>query len=144
MTASLSLQTLLYETLRDDTAVKAIVNGRVYDKVPRASYPDGAVTATYPYISFGPTDYQPDDADCIVGGTYSVQLDAWSRANGFPECKNICDAVKKALHRRDLNFAVASPDAVVDINVETVRFLRDADGLTSHGIVIVSVMIEEG
>lgn len=142
MTASLSLQTLLYETLRDDAAVRALVNGRVYDKVPRAT--DGTVTATYPYISFGPTDYVPDDADCIVGGTHVVQLDAWSRAVGFPECRNICDAIKKALHRRDMNFAIASPDAVVDINVETVRVMRDTDGLTSHGIIIVSVMIEEG
>lgn len=136
MTASLSLQTLLYETLRDDIATKALVAGRVYDRVPP--------TPTFPYISFGPTDYQPDDADCIAGGTHTIQIDVWSRAVGFPECKNICDAVKKALHRRPLNFGEASPDAVVEINVESVRSLRDSDGTTSHGIITVAVMIEEG
>ncbi len=141
MTASLSLQTLLYETLRDDLAVKAFVAGRVYDKVPATN---GVVTATFPYISFGPCDYVPDDADCIVGGEYSVQVDVWSRGVGYPECKNICDAVKKALHKQPLNFGAASPDAVVDINVESVRFMRDADGITSHGIITVAVMVEEG
>lgn len=142
MTASLSLQTLIYETLRDDLAVKALVVGRVYDRVPA---PNGVIApSTYPYISFGPSDYVPDDADCIVGGTHTMQIDAWSRAVGYPECKNICDAVKRALHKRPLNFGAASPDAVVDINVESVRTIRDSDGITSHGIITISAMVEEG
>lgn len=136
MTASTSLQVLLYETLRDDVDVKALVSGRVYDRVP--------ASPTFPYISFGPFDYQSDDADCVIGGTYTVQIDVWSRAVGFPECRAICDVVKKALHYRDLNFGDASPDAVCDMYIETVRVIRDADGLTSHGIVNVAAIVEEG
>lgn len=137
---SSELQTLLYTTLRDDFGVAALVAGRVYDRVPRATYPSGAITATYPYISFGPHDIVEDGADCIESGEHTFQLDVWSRTVGQVECKNIVDAIKVALHERDL---VMTNNALVEIRVFMRRVFGDPDGLTSHGVVMVSVMVEE-
>jgi hypothetical protein len=137
---STELQTLLYTTLKTDLAVNALVAGRVYDKVPRASYPAGAVTATYPYISFGPHDVIDDGADCIESGEHTFQLDCWSRAVGQTECKNIVDAVKTALHERDLTL---TNNALAEIRVFMRRVFMDPDGLTAHGVVMVTAKVEE-
>ncbi|TIN10386.1 MAG: DUF3168 domain-containing protein [Mesorhizobium sp.] len=134
------LQTLLYTTLRDDLGVAALVSGRVYDRVSRASYPSGAITATYPYISFGPHNVIDDGADCIESGEHTFQLDCWSRAVGQLECKSIVDAVKSALHERELTL---TNNALVEIRVFMRRVFNDPDGLTAHGVVMVSAVVEE-
>ena len=139
MSPSFELQQLVYNTLLTDAGLLAEIAGRVYDRVPRAT-PLGAVTAEFPFVSFGPHSYIPDDYDCVVAGEHTLQIDVWSRKPGFPECKRIADLVKKALHDVDLMMA---ENALASILVESVGFVRDADGLTSHGVVLVRASVEE-
>lgn len=134
MNSGEELQRLLFTTLTGDTAIMAIANG-VYDKIQTA--PFGTKTA---YISFGPMDANEDDADCITGLSVTVQLDVWSRAVGFLECRNLTDLVRKKLHRASLTLA---DNALVDINVTLTRVFRDPDGITSHGVVQVTCLVEE-
>lgn len=131
---STELQTLLYATLKADIGVMALVDG-VYDSVPTSAF--GAKSA---YISFGPHDVIDDGSDCIESGEHTFQLDCWSRAVGQTACKNIVDAVKVALHERDL---VLTNNALVEIRVTMRRVFKDPDGLTSHGVVMVSAIVEE-
>jgi len=133
MSASNELQTLIYQRLMAFPAVQAAVADRIYDQ-PSA-------TATLPYISFGPSDAVEDDADCITGRVETIQIDCWSRyQGGFKEVKTLADAVKKALHRYAGEMEV---NALVEMTVETVRFFRDPDGVTSHGVVTVQAIVEE-
>lgn len=134
MNSGEELQRLLFATLTGDAAIMAIANG-VYDKIPTS--PFGTKTA---YISFGPMDATEDDAECITGLSVTVQLDIWSRAVGFLECRNLTDLVRKKLHRASL---VLADNALVDINVTLTRVFRDPDGLTSHGVVSVECLVEE-
>jgi hypothetical protein len=134
MTSGEELQRLLYSTLSGDTAIMALAAG-VYDKIP--ADPFGARSA---YISFGPVDSVEDDADCIAGLSVTVQLDVWSRAVGFTECKTLTDMVRKKLHRASLTL---TDNALVDVWVTLTRVFRDPDGLTSHGVVQVTCMVEE-
>lgn len=124
---------MIVTQLKADAAVTAICGQKVYDKP--------AATVSAPYISIGPSDYVPDDADLIDGRIESVQIDCWSEAqDGKREIKALADAVKKALHR----FAgTIDPGALVSIEVTQVRVLDDPDGITLHGIVTVEAMIEE-
>lgn len=128
------LQRLYYTTLTGTPAIMALANG-VYDKIPTA--PFGTKTA---YISFGPTDSSEDDADCISGQTVTMQIDVWSRAVGSLEAKTLTDLVRRALHRKSLEL---SDNALADTNVEATRVFRDPDGITTHGVVTVTALIEE-
>lgn len=133
MSASVSLQDVVLSRLLADPVVSGIVSDRIYDGVPAG--------AELPYISFGATDYTPDDADCIEGRQETIQLDCWSRDHGrkWP-CKQLVDAVKKSLHDAEADM---SEGALVLMRVTMVRVLDDPDGLTAHGIVQVMAIIEE-
>ena len=134
MSSSAEIQKLVFDTLTASAPIMAIANG-VYDRVPQE--PFGARTAC---ISFGPEDTQDDGADCIAGLKKTLQIDIWSRAPGFVECKTLTDLVRKALHRKPLALSV---NAMVDVEVDLVRVFRDPDGETSHGVVQVMFTIEE-
>lgn len=131
MLVSEELQRLLVSTLKADAGVSAITT-RVYDNVP--------TSPTFPYISFGPQSSVDDSADCVSGQEITVQLDCWSRAVGFLECKNLVDAVRKALHEQEI---VLTDNALAEMRVELTRVFRDPDGLTSHGVVQITAVVQE-
>ncbi len=130
---ALEIQGLLVSTLKANAAVMALVTD-VHDTVP--TNPWGTKLA---YISLGPSDIVTDDVDCIDGEEHSVQLDVWSRKVGQVECKKICDAVKRALHEQELEL---TDNALIEIRVPNYLVMRDPDGLTIHGVVRVSLMVE--
>ncbi len=119
----LELQGAIVARLKADAAVAALINGRVYDSVP--------ANPVFPYVTIGPADSNGDDADCIAGLEVAQQIDCWSRATGFPECKKLVDAVRAALHGYEPDLA---SNAVVFFEHRSSRITRDPDGLTSHGI----------
>lgn len=131
---ALELQGLIVNTLKTNANVMALVDG-VYDTVP--DEPWGVRQA---YISLGACDMVPDDADCIAGETHTIQLDVWSRKVGQVECKKICAAVKAALHLQDLALA---ENALVEIRLALQVVTRDPDGLTMHGAMQFSAMVED-
>lgn len=132
--ASRDLQVLLYDALRADPGVSALVDG-VYDKVSANAF--GTNKA---YISFGPHDVVEDGSDCIESGEHTFQLDCWSRTSGQAACRQIVDAVKTALHEREFTLDV---NALVELRIGMRRVFLDPDGLTTHGVVMVTAYIEE-
>lgn len=120
---SLELQGAIVARLKAWAGLSAAVNGRVYDAVPSG--------AAFPYITVGAGDETSDDADCIDGFEISLDIDIWSRANGYPEAKRISDEVRKAIKSADL---ILPTNALVDFRHRQTRFLRDPDGLTSHAV----------
>jgi len=127
----LELQGVIIDVLRNDPELIQLVGSRAYDRVPE--------NVVFPYISLGPTFDVEDDADCISGSDISIQIDAWSRAVGFPEVKRISNAVRNALHQRDLQL---TENALALIQCRGIRILRDPDGLTSHGVVDINAFVE--
>jgi hypothetical protein len=69
-----------------------------------------------------------------------MQLDAWSRAVGFPEVKRVADAVRAALHDYELPL---SDNALVSLLHRQTRVLRDPDGLTNHAVVEIVALVEQ-
>ncbi|MFC7064841.1 DUF3168 domain-containing protein [Brucella rhizosphaerae] len=136
MNVSEELQRFLYAQLRTVPEVATLAEGRVYDRVPSQN---GRVTAQFPYVSFGPVNVIDDFADCIDGETHTIQLDVWSREVGQVECKNIVDGIRKALNRSQPELAES---AVVAVNIPICQIVRDPDGLTTHGIIQVEIMVE--
>ena len=131
---ALELQKSVITDLKAHAPLMEIVKG-IYDRV---DITNGG--PAFPYISWGPEQYLPQYADCVNEVEVSIQLDVWSREVGYPQCKTICDLVKRRIHNRALTLA---DNAFVTIAVETIRFLRDPDGLTSHGVITIKAIIEE-
>lgn len=127
----LELQGEIVKRLKADPGVSALVAGRIYDSVPG--------NAVFPYISYGPSDTTSDDAECITAFSIFVQLDAWSRAVGYPEVKKIADAVRRSLHQAPLNLPT---NALVFLQHDQTRVLRDPDGLTSHAAMSFESVVE--
>jgi len=134
MSVSVELQTLLAATLKADPSVAALIDG-IYDRVAQ-----GAFGPRNAYISFGPSDGSDNSAECIFGSEHTFQIDVWSRAPGARECRRIVDAVRRALHERDLSL---TQNALVGLYVELWRVFQDPDGLTTHGVVQVTARVEE-
>lgn len=128
------LQKLLYDTLRLNTPIMALLGG-VYDRVP--AEPWKGKTA---YVSFGPSDVADDSADCITSGVHSFQLDVWSKAVGQVEAKRLVDMIYKALHEQDL---ALSDNALAETRVDFRRVFPDRDPLITHGVLSVTASIEE-
>lgn len=137
MSSSLDVQDLILQTLKDTPSIMDLVNG-VWDQPPATCWN----TPKEAYISFAGSDTTEDGADCAEGGIeINVQLDVWSRKVGFPNCKQITDLVRKALHNQDL--VLPGDTALVQMWVPLTKVERDPDGTTTHGVVIVTATIEE-
>lgn len=136
MTVSEEIQKLLLDTLKANVAVMGLVNG-VWDKRPidATAFAEPKLAC----ITFGPTDITDDYAECIDGETHTVQLDVWSRTVGAIGCKRIVDTVRKALNRADL---ILATNAMVETKVVLTRVFDDPDGVTTHGVLSIEMMVE--
>ena len=128
------LQKLLYDTLRTNSDISALIGG-VYDRVP--ADPFKGKTA---YISLSSSDVLENGADCISSGLHSFQVDVWSVAVGQVEAKRIVDLVCRALHLQELELG---ENALVELRVDFRRVFPDSDPLITHGVVNVTADIEE-
>jgi hypothetical protein len=133
MSASRAFQKAVVARLKADATVASQVGARIYDIEP--------AEAVYPYITLGDMDTVSDDEEGIAGRVTTLQIDIWCRDNGLRHpCRAIVDAVYAAFHEVTLDLEM--PWANVETNVFLARDVRDPDGLTTHGIVQVSAMIE--
>lgn len=135
MSPSVDLQTVIYQALIHNPAVARIVVGRVFDNVPSAA-------PEYPYISFGPSDFEPSRPDGIMMRTETFQIDCWTNDNGKKRpARELADAVYRALHDQEPPMA---DSGLVRLRVVMVRILDDPSGKIAHGVVTVEATIEEG
>ncbi|WP_196258569.1 DUF3168 domain-containing protein [Pelagibacterium limicola] len=121
-----------------DPLVAGLIGERFYDPPPQGD------EAEMPYISLGPTFGIPEDAECIPGQEITFQLDIWSagadQAHSSVECRKICRAVKNVLHNAEL---ALTTNALVTLEMTLQRVFRDPDGITNHGVMQFTALVEE-
>ncbi|WP_455918853.1 DUF3168 domain-containing protein [Ensifer canadensis] len=132
--AELELQVAIVTRLKADAGLSALVNG-VYDQPPSTAW----ATPKEGYVSIGEAQFIRDDATCIYGGDVYLTLHAWSRKVGFPECKEIADAVVESLHLAPMTLTTWR---LVSIMHRQTRVFRNSDGLTSHGVIDLVANVE--
>jgi hypothetical protein len=115
---ALSIQGALIAAIK---GIPTLANNNVYDSVP-ASNP-------YPRVTVGIGQSIPDPADCRDATESILQIDAWSRAVGYPEAKQIADQIRGRLHDGALTI---SGHVLELMAVELLDYSRDPDGLTSR------------
>jgi hypothetical protein len=133
MSVSVAFQDMVLSLLAASAEVTAMVGNRIVD--------GNAANLAYPNITLGPSDYFSDDASCAPSREETLQIDCWTRDGGkkWP-CRKLVDAVKDALHDKEGVMAVG---ALVLMRVDLVRVFGDPDGITAHGVVQVTAVIEE-
>lgn len=130
---SAEFQRFVYETLIADADVSSFVDDKVFDGPPD--------DAEYPYIAFGPSDFVPEEQDCVELREETLQLDIWCSDQGRSRiCKQIVDACKRALKDAEGELAEHAMDP---IRVVIARVIPEPADELAHGIVTISSMIEE-
>jgi len=117
--------------LKTDADVSAYVSGRIYTRVPKK--------AVFPYVSLPSMESRSILADCLDLAEVTIQIDVWSRKPGFEELREIAEAVRAALHDKDLPLA---SHACVCLNHEQTHEMYDPDGITTHAVLIFEATIE--
>lgn len=144
MEPTYELQLAALSKLRAWTALTALVGAKIYDRVPeKLSGGVSVADVTSPYVSFGPVTATSDDADCIDGLQITFQIDAWSwgagEAFGSVQVRKIIGEIRKALHNAEL---VLTTNALVSLTHEMTSILRDPDGVTNHGVIQFTAIVE--
>jgi hypothetical protein len=98
------------------------------------------MNAAKPYVSFGPFQVLPEEADCSEGVTVIIQLDGWAKGPDTVEVKRLGAAIAKSLQWAEM--PLDEDQRLVIMAVEALQYLRDPDGITTHAIVTVRGMTE--
>ncbi len=130
--ADLELQMAIYACLVADIDVSAIVDTRVFDRVP--------ADAIFPYVHLGEAQEITEDVTCVSGQAIYLTMHGWSREVGYPEVKRLAAAVKDALHLAPL---VLETWRLVSVSHRDTRVFRDQDGLSSHAVIEFVAFVEK-
>jgi hypothetical protein len=128
------LQRSVFTIVTGNTAVAAIIGGRLFDRVPPEP--------VFPYCKFGEFQLLPENGECLEGAQVFMTLHAFSRPEpkvGSTENKKLGRAIIAALDDADLT----TPDVSVNsCLLESVNYITDPDGLTSHGVLVFSILTD--
>lgn len=81
----------------------------------------------------------PDRGDGYEGSDSVLTLHVWSRAVGFPQAKAIGAAIRATLGP---GVAIEAGTRLVDFVFDSARYLRDPDGVSSHGVLVFRALTE--
>ncbi len=123
--ASWSLQRAIYEVLVADATILGLLGGeRIFDAVPDNS--------AFPYVTIGQASVADWGTGTEAGEEHRLTLHVWSRAAGRRETHELMAALRTTLHDRAL---VLDGHRLANLRHELSEARREADGITSHGIV---------
>jgi hypothetical protein len=126
-----ALQTAITDRLLASDAIKAIVDDRIYDRIPNAP--------TFPYVSFGEIQIMPELAEGTDAAKALATLHAWDRFTSSTATKTLSRLIIAALHDADL---VLSEGKVQSLLLQSARTLPDPDGLTMHAVLTFEILTD--
>jgi len=137
-----ALQDAVYDLLAADGTLTAALSAAwdftpIFADVPQVEEAEDA--SYYPFISFGPDTTTPFDSKTFTGGRAILQINVWSRAADYTECKQVAERVYTLLHKQDLTISGANH---VITYLDNVDFTIDPDGETRRGLILMTVVYE--
>ncbi|MCO6390557.1 DUF3168 domain-containing protein [Aliihoeflea aestuarii] len=134
MSAALAVQKAIRARLSSTVGVTSLV--------PVANILDrNALPAPDPSIIIG-EDQAVEHGDIARRGELIFStLHIWKRELGLTGAKAIASAIRTAIHAERLHDAGGYH--IADCRVSSMRFLRDPDGETAHGIVTIETLVME-
>lgn len=128
------LQRGLYTKLANYAPLTALVTG-IYADVPQAL--DSEDGNSFPFVTIGQDTLTGWDTKTTEGTNALCQIDIWSRSHNILEAKQIASEITDALNDTALTIVGASH---VLTKVESATFMRDPDGKTKRGMMMVRVL----
>lgn len=128
---SYEIQQSVVAALKGSAQLAAIVGVQVFDRVDPAKIP--------PYVNVSSASFVPELGEGTDAGQSYIEVHGWSEKPGYGEAYKIGAAVIAALHDADL---VVAGRPVQSILLETARYLRDPDGVTSHGVFSFNILTD--
>jgi hypothetical protein len=110
--------------------LSSIISYPVFDGAPQ----DQAM----PFVDLGESVITEYDADGRDGFSVLITVHAWSAKLGRYECKQMLDAIYRALHRAELSVAGYN---CTGVDYVTSRVMKDSDGVTSHGVIQFRILL---
>ncbi len=86
---------------------------------------------TYPFVVLEQPDLDEDDTDSETGFQGIFQVHVWSKSKSDIETMNLQKTIYDTLHRLSYD---TTNYGVSDIHQQSVRILREPDGITRHGV----------
>lgn len=126
---SYELSLAMLSRLKGDAEVAALVPpAKIFsDDAPPDAEPD--------FVVIGDTDAHQENAVCVDGQGIFVTIHIWSwgsgEAKGTVRARKICQAVRTALHDRDL---ALTTNRLVSVEHRRTQVFKDRDGIKNHGV----------
>jgi hypothetical protein len=131
--ATLPLQAAVVAALKASAPLTALVDAKVYDRVPPNTLP--------PYVTITGWQEVEDGTDCMDASEVFFDVQAFSATVGRPEAARIAGAVKAALHR-------LTPATAGWTNVEIIyrgtQYFTESDGTTTRAVVNFQALTDSG
>lgn len=124
---TLALQGAIYTALHGNTTAGANVFDRLTPNV-------------FPRIQIGGGDAVPDDADCLAGWNVAMQIDVFSKGDGYREVKQIAGQIYGLVHKQ--NITTAGGFEIVDLWMDGAVFSRESDGVISRARIMLEATME--
>lgn len=134
MSADLALQKSLVSRLKGDTALNAMVP-------PENIYDRHALPAPSPSIILGESQAIEEGDIARKVERIFFTMHVWKRELGLRGVKEIAGAIRTAVNRE--RFAPVDGYHIGDCRVSQMRYLRDPDNETSHGVVTIEALVME-
>lgn len=135
MSAELAVQIALRQRLILDAGVTALVPAANILDVSQRPAPSTS-------IILGQSQ-AVDEGDSLARNRLRIfhTLHVWKKEPSLEGVKRICGEIRRAIHADRLLLSAGFHAA--DARVSDMRQMRDPDGETSHGVVLVEVLVEE-
>ena len=119
----LLLQTKIYDTIRNDADISAVVGTRVYDNVP--------TNPTYPFVTIGDIGSVDFGSHTHSGFECTAIVHVWARVQGRKTVQQVMNDIYNVLHEVDLGI---TGFATLSCRESASRVLVEEDNETHHGI----------
>lgn len=130
--SSHALQAAIHAALSADAGVLGALGGaRIYDHVPRK--------VDYPYVTFGQSSVYDWSTGGEGGDEHIITLNVWSLAAGRSEVQDVIEAIRDALHDRDLPIA---GHRLINLRYEYSEARRETDAERFHGVIRLRAVTE--
>jgi hypothetical protein len=132
MSSAAELQKAIFEALRGNGALAALVGTRIFDHAP--------VNVAFPYITFGRTSVYDWSTATESGTEQLFTVHAWSKGKGKKEALEIMELAREALHDAALELEGHS---LVNLRLEFSEARYDDRNEAHHGLLRFRAVVEE-
>ena len=127
--------------MRAGRRLRQLVIARIEDQVYELTgkvFDQALASTAYPYVTLGPSYWNPSSVTCVKARTMTLQIDLWHSQESKGACEDLTDDIAAAIQ----GWSDTAALTMHPVNVTLVRIMDDPSG-NVHGIIQMEVLIEQ-